>query len=86
MTLFLLVSQENAPWPTPVGSAIPRRVRRATVRTRDLPSLCPGRSRGKALNGAKGVTIQHTISDGSGTSSAWFRIFVENGGNASQLC
>jgi parallel beta-helix repeat protein len=32
--------------------------------------------------GAKGVTIENLIIDGSGTSSAWFGVFVEQGGSA----
>jgi parallel beta-helix repeat protein len=34
------------------------------------------------VNGAKGVTIENLIIDGSGTSSAWFGVFVEQGGSA----
>jgi parallel beta-helix repeat protein len=34
------------------------------------------------VNGATGVTIENLIIDGSGTSSAWFGVFVEGGGAA----
>jgi parallel beta-helix repeat protein len=34
------------------------------------------------VNGATGVTIQNLIIDGSGTSTAWFGVFVEGGGSA----
>jgi parallel beta-helix repeat protein len=34
------------------------------------------------VNGATGVTIENLIIDGSGTSSAWFGVFVEQGGSA----
>jgi parallel beta-helix repeat protein len=34
------------------------------------------------VNGATGVTLENVIIDGSGTSTAWFGVFVENGGNA----
>jgi parallel beta-helix repeat protein len=34
------------------------------------------------VNGATGLTIKHMVIDGSGTSSAWFGVFVEQGGSA----
>jgi parallel beta-helix repeat protein len=34
------------------------------------------------VNGAQGLTIQHVVIDGSGTTSAWFGVFVEQGGAA----
>jgi parallel beta-helix repeat protein len=34
------------------------------------------------VNGATGVTIENLIIDGSGTSSAWFGVFVEKSGSA----
>jgi parallel beta-helix repeat protein len=34
------------------------------------------------VNGAKGLTIQNLVIDGSGTSSAWFGVFVEQSGTA----
>jgi parallel beta-helix repeat protein len=34
------------------------------------------------VNGATGVTIENLIIDGSGTSTAWFGLFVESGGKA----
>src|SRR5262249_11952910 len=34
------------------------------------------------VNGATGFTIQNVIIDGGGTPSAWFGVFVEQGGSA----
>jgi parallel beta-helix repeat protein len=34
------------------------------------------------VNGATGVTLENLVIDGSGTSTAWFGVFVEQGGSA----
>jgi parallel beta-helix repeat protein len=34
------------------------------------------------VNGATGLTIENVVIDGGGTSSAWFGVFVEQGGSA----